>query len=83
MVAEAVVSMEPNDVGDDCEDSELAPREVHYHQTKNGNGDASRLNTILLVALLGIIGFVGAGVWGMNERLARVETNVDALMARP
>jgi len=72
--------MEPNY---DYEDCELAPREVHYHQTKNGNGDASRLNTILLAALIAIIGFVGVNVWNMNDRLARVETNVSTLLARP
>jgi hypothetical protein len=70
------------------DESELSgPRVEHHHhysQNKNGNGaDSSKVNTILLLALMAIIGFVGASVWGMNERLARVETNVTTLLARP
>lgn len=74
--------------GDDYPpDSEVgAPRVVHNHysQSRNGNGgNTSQLNTILLAALIAIIGFVGVNVWNMNDRLARVETNVSTLLARP
>jgi hypothetical protein len=85
MAEPITVDMRP---GEYPEDSEVgAPRVVHnhYNQSKSGNGgnDASRLNTILLAALIAIIGFVGVNVWNMNDRLARVETNVSTLLARP
>lgn len=72
-------SVDPED-----EAEQLSPRVVHYHQTKNGdNGMATKLNNILLACLLAIVGFLGVQLWNMNDRLARVETNVSALLSRP
>jgi hypothetical protein len=68
------------------EAEQLSPRVVHNHysQAKNGeNGVAAKLNSILLACLLAIVGFLGFQLWNMNDRLARVETNVSTLLARP
>lgn len=62
----------------------------HYSQSKNGTGNGgvsvSGLNSVLLACLIGIVGFLGIQLWNMNDRLARVETNVQTIMqqqARP
>jgi len=55
----------------------------HYSQnSKNGNGAniASGLNSVLLACLIGIVGFLGIQLWNMNDRLARVETNLQIVM---
>lgn len=54
----------------------------HYSQSKNGNGgvNVSGLNSVLLACLIGIVGFLGIQLWNMNDRLARVETNVQTIM---
>lgn len=62
------------------------PQVIHNHyQTKNGNGGVavSGLNSILLACLIGIVGFLGIQLWNMNDRLARVETNVQTILQRP
>jgi hypothetical protein len=70
---------------DEYDAEQLSPRVVHNHyaQSKNGNGETSRVNTILLAALIAIIGFVGVKVWTLSESVARLETNVAVLLARP
>ena len=74
---------------DDDEAENLSPRRVtnNYYQSKNGNGTSSgaitNLNNVLLACLLAIIGFLGLQIWNINDRLARVETNVSTLLLRP
>lgn len=68
--------MSPRERRDESENGVDPPQHVHYHQTKNGNSSNSSLNTILLGCLLAIVGFLGIQLWNMNERLARLETNV-------
>jgi hypothetical protein len=85
------VFMTPRDpYPDDSEVGGDPPQIVHNHysQSKNGNGvNASGLNSVLLACLIGIVGFLGIQLWNMNDRLARVETNVQTIMqqsaARP
>jgi len=76
--------MTPPSDNDDDEAEQLSPRVVHYHQTKQGTESAnSKFNTMMLACILAIIGFLGIQIWNMNDRLARVETNVSTLLGRP
>lgn len=71
---------------DASELSERAAPVVHNHYTQskngNGNGQASRLNTILIACAIGILAFMGTQVWTMNTRLASVEVVLNLLVAR-
>ena len=55
----------------------------HYSQSKNGNGNGPNINSVLLACIIGILGFLGLQIWNMNERLTRVETNVQIVVGQP
>lgn len=65
---------------DEYEDSELGQVVNHYHSKAAGNNGT--VNNVLLLCLLAIVGFLGIQLWNMNDRLARVETNVSAILTR-
>lgn len=71
--------MPPRTRDDESENGVDPPRHVHYHQIKNG-GD--RTNTILLAALIAIVGFVGVQVWVMNGRMSAFEATLNLLVQR-
>lgn len=66
---------------------------VHNHyntQTKNGNGNGNGVNKLVwgcagvfALTILGINAFVGAKVWEISERLARVETTLEVRPIQP
>lgn len=72
-----------DDYPDDSELGGPPPRIIHNHhysQTKNGNGTVNKLvwgaAGVLALTILGINAFVGAKVWEISERLARVEATL-------
>lgn len=72
--------MPPRTRDDESENGVDPPRHVHYHQTKNGGSE--RANTILLAALLAIVGFMGIQVWLMNGRMSAFEATLNLLVQR-
>lgn len=78
------MSHRDDDYPDDSELGGQPPQINHYHysQSKNGNGNGGKTNTILLAALLAIVGFVGIQVWIMNGRMAAFEATLTLLVQR-
>lgn len=78
------------EIFEDPPPSIVRPVEVHNHFSQSKNGNGASVNklvwgcaVVLAVMILGIQSYVGAKVWEMSERLARVEATLQARPNQP
>lgn len=70
------------------EDSEVggpAPH-IHYHQSKNGNGDVNKVvwgvAAFAVICLVTINGIMWSKLWDMADSMARLETQMTMVLQR-